>query len=410
MLFFLKCGHFLGILLGMAKTLNENNHAKSDNSQIKIAVGLSGGVDSSVVAHLLVEQGYDVTGVYMQCWDAKADGCRADEDRADAVKVASKLGIKFEYLDFISDYKEKVISYFYSEYAAGRTPNPDVMCNKEIKFGLFMQWALDKGFAYVATGHYARVEHAARDSEDISINTSAGAGAIAGGKLFKGVDDSKDQSYFLYVLSSEALNKTMFPLGELKKAEVRKIAEKAGLHTYDKADSTGICFIGEVKISDFLRKQIKPRVGNVLDKNGNIIGSHEGAAFYTIGQRHGFKIHKYHGEPMYVLDKNTKDNTLVVGFKKDCYVSEFSVTEPHWINEVPVEGGNYLLRIRHLGEFHKGVLSLKVHDNMDSTSTPPDKQSVWRVTLSKPIFGVAPGQSAVIYDGDLVLGGGIIDL
>lgn len=347
--------------------------AQNANTLIKVAVGLSGGVDSSVAAYLLKEQGYDVTGIYMQCWDSKADGCKADEDRADAVKVASKLGIKFEYLDFIEAYKNRVIDYFYKEYELGRTPNPDVMCNKEIKFGLFFDWAIENEFDYVATGHYARSQN---------------------GDLLKGVDDSKDQSYFLYLLEQHVLEKTLFPLGALKKEEVRKTAEKVGLHTFDKPDSVGICFIGEVKISDFLKKRIKEKKGEVLDLEGNVIGEHDGIPFYTIGQRHGFSTKTYHGAPLYVVKKIVPKNQIVVGTKEDCKFDIFNIKDSHWINESPIEGGEYLIRIRHLGEFHKGTLE--------------ENNGVWTIKLAKPVFGVAEGQSAVVYKKDLVIGGGVI--
>ncbi len=344
----------------------------------RIAVGMSGGVDSSVAAYLLKEQGYEIVGVYMQCWDSRADGCRADEDRADAVAVASKLGIKFEYLDFIKEYKEIVIDYFYKEYEAGRTPNPDVMCNKEIKFGLFLEWALENGFDGVATGHYARVE---KDDN--------------GYKLMKGLDESKDQSYFLYLLNQDQLSRTMFPVGDMKKSDLRKLAEETGLSTFDKPDSVGICFIGEVNIKEFLKARLPVKVGNVVNSAGEVLGTHEGVQFYTIGQRHGFEIEKYVGLPMYVVGKNVEKNELVVGFAKEVNVSKFKVTDLHWIGEKPADKFECDVRIRHLGELHKA--DVVVEDGVASLS------------LVEPIFGVAPGQSAVFYDGDVVLGGGIIE-
>ncbi len=204
---------------------------KEKDNRKRVAVGLSGGVDSSVSAYLLKEQGYDVTGVYMQCWASREDGCSADEDRVDALKVATKLGIPFKYLNFVDEYKKRVIDYFYSEYQAGRTHNPDVMCNKEIKFGMFLDWAMKKGFDYVATGHYAGV----RSNEGTF-------------ELLKGIDQTKDQSYFLYLLNQNQLSKTIFPLGEMEKSRVREIAEAIELHNSSKPDSVGICFIGEVDI------------------------------------------------------------------------------------------------------------------------------------------------------------------
>ena len=337
---------------------------------MKIAVGLSGGVDSSVAAYFLKEQGHGVTGVYMQCWNSKADGCKADEDRADAVKVAAYLGIPFDHLHFEKEYKEKVIDYFYKEHAAGRTPNPDVMCNKEIKFGMFFEWALRNGFDRVATGHYAR--------------------AVAG-RLLKGVDAGKDQSYFLYVLTSEQLEKLIFPLGEMKKIAVRKIAREAGLHTAGKPDSVGICFIGEVDNRDFLRKRIKEHKGNVVNKIGEVLGEHDGVEFYTIGQRHGFRVVRYHGLPLYVIGKNVEKNELIVGFGKDGLRESFEVGDLHWIDCAPKLPVRCDVRIRHLGELYPATLS----ENL-------------QVTLASEMFGVAPGQSAVFYDGDMVLGGAVI--
>jgi tRNA-uridine 2-sulfurtransferase len=349
----------------------------ADNKKLKIAVGMSGGVDSSVAAYLLKEQGYDVTGVYMQCWNSRADGCKADEDRSDAVAVASKLCLKFETLNFIKEYKEKVIEYFYKEYEAGRTPNPDVMCNKEIKFGMFLQWALKNGYDKVATGHYARVE---------KIGDSY--------KLLKGLDESKDQSYFLYLLNQEQLSKTLFPVGEMRKKDLRILANKAGLPTFNKPDSVGICFIGEVDIREFLKKRLKEKQGNVVNKDGEVLGSHDGIQFYTIGQRHGFKLIKYVGLPMYVVGKNVERNELVVGFVGDANKDKFEATDLHWIGGVPETRFTCDIRIRHLGELHEANVALN--------------QTVAFVELKDPVFGVAPGQSVVFYIGDVLIGGGII--
>ena len=345
-----------------------------DHSSIKkrIAVGLSGGVDSSVSAFLLKQQGYEVVGVHMLCWDVKADGCTADADRADAVKVASTLNINFEALNFVKEYKERVINYFYSEYKKGRTPNPDVMCNKEIKFGLFLDWAIKNGFDYVATGHYARVLHAKESY-----------------KLLKGIDSTKDQSYFLYLLDQKQLAKTLFPVGGISKKEVRKIARQAKLPTFEKPDSMGICFVGEVNIKDFLKKVISPKKGNVVNAGGEVLGTHDGVWFYTIGQRHGFSVEKYVGLPLYVVGKNIEQNELIVGFAGQLNRSTFTVSDVHWIGDAHITDCD--VRIRHLGELHKARLTGA------------------EVTLASPIFGVAPGQSAVFYKEGEVLGGGIIE-
>jgi tRNA-specific 2-thiouridylase len=359
----------------------KQNKAPDPKSPKKVALGMSGGVDSSVSAYLLQKQGYEVTGVFMQCWDERADGCKADEDRAFAAKTAAQLGLKFEVLDFRQEYKSKVMSYFYAEYLLGRTPNPDVMCNKEIKFGLFYEWALENDFDFVATGHYARsVSNKHKKFE-----------------LHMGLDASKDQSYFLYLLDQNRLARTLFPVGELTKTNIRKLAKSLQLPSAERPDSMGICFIGEVDIKDFLKKQIEPKVGEVVDLEGEIIGIHDGIWYYTIGQRHGFKLSKYFGHPMYVVSKDVAKNRLIVGEEKAVLKSEFEVENIHWINKGPLTPDNYVkceVRIRHLGELVKATIT--------------KREKLIQVYLEKPIFGVAPGQSAVFYQGSTVLGGGVI--
>jgi tRNA-uridine 2-sulfurtransferase len=362
----------------MSIITNNDNKKDSKDPVNKIAVGLSGGVDSSVTAYLLKEQGFDVTGVYMQCWDARADGCTADADRADAVAVSTKLGIKFEHLDFIKEYKEKVIEHFYKEYEEGRTPNPDIICNRDIKFGMFMDWAMGSGFSKIATGHYARIKETEK-----------------GYQLLKGVDETKDQSYFLYLLTQEQLSRSLFPIGGMYKMDVRELAKKAGLHTYDKPDSVGICFIGEVDIEEFLKKRLKEVPGDVVSTTGEVIGSHKGIHFYTIGQRRGFDITKYTGLPLYVVGKDKERNRLIVGFAGDVNQTEFFVRDPHWIVEEPKGELEVDVRVRHLGDIHRGRIVI-------------DKENTVQVVLDEPVFGVAPGQSAVFYKGDVVLGGGVI--
>lgn len=345
---------------------------------MKVAVGLSGGVDSSVVLLILKEQGYDVTGVHMQCWDYNEEGCTGERDKADAIEVCSFLNVPFKFLDFQKEYNDKVISNFYSEYEAGRTPNPDVLCNKEIKFGLFLDWALSNGFDMVATGHYAKVIN-----EDVP-------------KLSIPKDVSKDQTYFLYRLTSEKLSKILFPLGDLLKSEVKEIAFQNNLKNFNKPESMGICFIGKINVRDFLRRRIKEKVGQVFNLKGEVIGKHKGVPFYTIGQRHGFEIFKYTGEPVYVLSKNAETNSLIVGSEEEAKLNYFEVSEISFINEELV--GNYGLkvRIRHLG------------DLLDAEVTFLEKKS--QVSLEEKVFGVAPGQSCVFYTNDgILLGGGIIN-
>lgn len=352
---------------------------KNKPSGPKVAVGLSGGVDSAVTTHLLKEQGYDVTGVYIKCWDKKGDGCTAEDDRTDAARVSAHLEIPFKSLNFVKEYKQEVINYFYNEYKAGRTPNPDILCNKEIKFGMFLDWAMKKGFDYIATGHYARVE----EKE---------------GKYFlkRGVDKGKDQSYFLYLLGQEELSKSLFPLGNKKKEEVRRIAKEVGFHNAKKPDSMGICFIGEVDIKEFLSRRIDEHEGKVVDMNGETIGTHKGIEFYTIGQRRGFSVDKYQGHPLYIVKKDKDKNQLIVGSYEDCKRDEFDVEDLHWINEKPSKKEfECLVRVRNLGE----LISAEVEFEDDNKV---------EVELKEKMFSIAPGQSAVFYKEDTVIGGGVI--
>lgn len=353
------------------------------NTKKRIAVGLSGGVDSSVAALLLRDQGHDVTGVYLKCYEKDAEGCASDEDRVSAVTVCSQLGIPFEYQNYKKEYKKQVIDYFFSEYKKGRTPNPDIICNTDIKFGLFLDWALKQGFDYIATGHFARV------------------GRNGWAKLLKGKDDKKDQSYFLYRLNQSQLSKVLFPLGEMTKVQIREKAKEAALKTHNRPDSQGICFIGKVDIREFLQKRIKPKKGKVFHIKGDEVGTHGGVWFYTIGQRHGFEIKKYFGLPLYVVDKDVEENRLIVGFAKDALKKDFMIEDLHWISgkEPAILKKNGELscetRIRHLGKMHKAKFTRGGNGRL-------------KVAMDDPSFGVAPGQSAVLYKGDEVLGGGII--
>ncbi|MBP7928156.1 tRNA 2-thiouridine(34) synthase MnmA [Patescibacteria group bacterium] len=352
------------------------------HNKSKIAVGLSGGVDSSVAAFLLQKEGYDVTGVYMQCWGSDEFGCTAEEDRASAASVAGYLDIKFKYLDFIAHYKNKVIDYFFKEYEAGRTPNPDVMCNREIKFELFLKWAIEAGFDYIATGHYSRVLH----SDD-------------GYRLLKGSDASKDQSYFLYTLGQEQLSRTKFPVGALQKTEVRNIAKEAGLPTFARPDSQGICFVGEVNVKDFIRSKLGTKNGAVKSVNGDVLGEHDGYWFYTVGQRHGFRLSKYQGLPMYVISKDVKNNEIVVGSVAEATKNTFIVQDTRWSSRRGFEQlyeADIQVRLRHLGTLYPCAKIEQV---------APD---VFMVTLKEKVFAVAEGQSCVFYNGDEVLGGGEI--
>lgn len=352
-----------------------------------VYVGLSGGVDSSVSAAILKSQGYEVRGVFIKVWQpdiALTGGCTWKEDRLDAMRVCAKLDIPFFTLDLEKQYKKEVIDYMIREYKLGRTPNPDVMCNKYVKFGGFFDWAMKQGADYVATGHYARVRE---------IN----------GKycLLAGNDKNKDQSYFLWTLTQKQLSKTLFPVGDIEKPEVRRLAKKFGLHTAIKKDSQGLCFIGKVDVADFLRGYIKTKPGNVLNMDGEIIGTHGGAELYTIGQRHGFIINKSspNSERNFIISKNIKDNTITVSNKvmKENIHNEFILTNVNWIsNNQPIVEKVYQARIRYRGEL--GQCSL--------TQTKENKTII---TFKNSQKSPATGQSIVIYDNEVCLGGGIIE-
>lgn len=340
----------------------------------KVALGMSGGVDSSLSAALLKEHGYEVTGVFLECW--RASGCRAEDDRKDALNVALKLGIPFRVLDFKDTYKEKVVEYFFREYEAGRTPNPDVLCNKEIKFGLFYDWAIANGYDYVATGHYAQ-----------NLNN----------QLCIPKDSRKDQTYFLYRLRGEQMPHILFPIGHLTKQEVRELAQEKNLAVAAKPDSQGICFIGEINVHNFLKERLGERPGDVVDTKGRKIGEHKGLWFYTIGQRHGFevKVNNNAIPPYYVIRKDAEKNQLVVGFGTETYRDSFEIENIHWISENPTQVKNLLVRIRHTGK----LLPCRL------VSTTKDRM---KVLLDEPAQGLASGQSAVFYEDGVCLGGGVI--
>lgn len=334
---------------------------------------MSGGVDSSLTAALLVEQGYDVTGVYMKNWTQDMPGlkCPWAEDLADAKRVAVHLGIDFEVFDFQKEYKHKVVDYMINEYKAGRTPNPDIMCNQEVKFRLFLDMALRQGADMIATGHYARVEN---------------------GTLKLAKDANKDQTYFLYRVTDEALQKTLFPLGEYTKPEVRKMAEDRGLTTAAKPDSQGICFVGQIGIRDFLSQYVEQVPGDIVDRQtGKKVGRHDGAIFYTLGQRHGLDIGG--GLPYYVVGKDMDKNEVYVSRDlqdQSLWRAEIKLIDVYWINGVPLEGV-YDIRVRHRAPLVRARLI-----NSDT------------LRLDEPQRAVAAGQSIVLYDGNACLGGGIV--
>ncbi|WP_417615617.1 tRNA 2-thiouridine(34) synthase MnmA [Oceanisphaera sp.] len=359
----------------------------SDNSQLKVIVGMSGGVDSSVSAYLLQQQGYQVEGLFMKNWeeDDTDEYCSAAEDLRDAQAVCDKLGIELHTINFAAEYWDNVFEHFLAEYKAGRTPNPDILCNKEIKFKAFLEFAAeDLGADYIATGHYVR-----RSFEEQP-------------KMLRGLDGNKDQSYFLYTLSSQQVAKSLFPVGELEKPEVRRLAEQLELVTAKKKDSTGICFIGERKFTDFLAQYLPAQPGKIESVDGMVIGDHQGLMYHTLGQRKGLGIgglKNTSDDPWYVVDKDMERNVLIVaqGDHPRLYSNGLIARQLHWVNRTPLtEAVRCTVKTRYR------------QTDVPCLIEPLDDDTI-KVTFDTPQAAVTPGQSAVFYDGEVCLGGGIIE-
>ncbi len=377
---YIEFSHFLMIPL--------NSSAIPPVKPSKVVIGMSGGVDSSVAAWMLKQQGYEVIGLFMKNWedDDSDEYCSSRQDWLDVVSVADLIGIDVEAVNFAAEYRERVFAEFLREYAAGRTPNPDVLCNAEIKFKAFLDHAMSLGADAIATGHYARVRH--------------GEGQV---QLLKAVDASKDQSYFLHRLSQQQLANVIFPLGEIPKTEVRKIAEDIGLHNARKKDSTGICFIGERPFREFLNRYLPRTPGPIKTPEGKVVGEHMGLAFFTLGQRKGIGLggsQDGNGDAWYVARKDMPNNTLYVaqGHGHPWLLSNtLAAIDANWISGHAPSPGKYSAKTRY-----------RQVDAPCEFLLSSDAPLSFQLTFPEAQWAVTPGQSAVLYDGDICLGGGII--
>ena len=361
----------------------------AENAKKKVIIGMSGGVDSSVSGFILQQQGYQVEGLFMKNWeeDDDTDYCTAAADLADAQAVADKLGMKLHKINFAAEYWDNVFEHFLSEYKAGRTPNPDILCNKEIKFKAFLEYAAeDLGANYIATGHYVR-----RSGDDDNA------------QLLRGLDENKDQSYFLYALNKKQIGQSLFPVGEIEKPIVRKIAEDLGLATAKKKDSTGICFIGERKFKDFLARFLPAQPGEIRTVDGKVIGRHDGLMYHTLGQRKGLGIGGVKGlseDPFYVVEKDLINNVLVVaqGHDNSALLSTGLIaSQLTWVDMQPLREN---LRCAVKTRYRQADIPCEIQ--------PLDDDTI-KVIFDEPQIAVTPGQSAVFYLGEVCLGGGIIE-
>lgn len=360
------------------------------NNETRVVVGMSGGVDSSVTALLLKRQGYDVIGIFMKNWDDTDEfgQCTAESDAEDVRRVCEQIDIPYYTVNFEKEYYDKVFAYFLDEYKKGRTPNPDVMCNREIKFGEFLNKALDLGADYVATGHYARLKQ-----EDGIY------------KLLRGVDSNKDQTYFLNALNQNQLSKAMFPIGHLPKPEVRKIAEEAGLYTAKKKDSTGVCFIGERNFREFLSQYLPAKSGKMIDiATGEVKGTHDGLMYYTLGQRQGLGIGgSGTGEPWFVAEKDLEQNVLYVvqGDKHhSLYSSSLTASGVNWISGKDLLAGGSL----------KCTAKFRYRQPDQGVTVTSQEDGTVHVAFDELQKAITPGQAVVFYDGEECIGGGIIEV
>ncbi len=352
---------------------------------LNVLVAMSGGVDSAVAAYLLKRQGYKVAGAFMINWsDPYMEDCNVEQELRDMRRVCKRIGIPAFTFNFEREYEKSVLEPFFQGYASGETPNPDILCNKEIKFKKFLERAHQMGISYIATGHYACITKAKDEHNGLSYH------------LLAGTDPEKDQSYFLYALSQQQLQHILFPVGSLQKSEVRRIAKEAQLHVADKKDSQGICFIGKVKLRKFLSERIEEFKGPVITTEGETIGTHQGLAFYTIGQRQGIGIAA--GRPYYVVEKNMATNTLTVALgpaNKQLYHKGLTVANVHWVNQAPRLPFRCQTRIRYRQKLMEATLNQVSHQPM-------------LVHFRDPQRAITPGQAIVFYQNDEVLGGGTI--
>jgi len=391
----------------MSSQKSQPSNVANIASKKRVFVGLSGGVDSAVSAGLLVKARHDVTGVFIKVWQPDWIECNWKEERRDAMRVAAHLGIPFITLDLVKEYKQDVIDYMIREYKDGRTPNPDVMCNRYVKFGGFLKWAREQGANFVATGHYARVEKVVNKT-GIELEKILKNGDGVRFDLLAGIDKNKDQSYFLWTLNQKDLPSTLFPVGHLTKPEVRKLAEELGLPNAKKKDSQGLCFIGKVDVKEFLSHYIKTEQGNVLNENGEVIGTHPGALFFTKGERRGFILtNKTPNDlPYFVIDKDIEKNTITVSNKEidgklPGSEKQVRISNVNWVSgEVPditnsKSGFTLLARSRYRQVLQKiRIVSASITETILEFENSQDS--------------LTPGQSLVIYNGEKCLGGGVI--